>query len=398
MKSHITTTLAGITALGMAGILAFAGLGLPTGEQRIDQTPQRVLLDMLQPEQQPSPHDPLHAQPDQTMTTTSETSTQRRIVSRSAYNITPLSKDRVAELASVLDEETYRITQNAGTEAAFCGNLLDNHKDGTYVCVVCGLPLFSSEHKFTSGTGWPSFDREFDPQHVAKKVDTSYGMTRVEINCARCGSHLGHAFPDGPTETGVRHCLNSASLTFIEKGEEFPDRSKPIPTETAYFAGGCFWGIEHFFQAGPGVISAESGYMQGKTEAPSYKDVCYTNTGHAETVKVVYDPTQITYARLLQAFFTMHDPTTLNRQGPDVGEQYRSGIWYVNDQQRDAAKEFVKILNESGVLRNPIVTQIEKAETFWPAEEYHQDYIAKTGRACHIADPWTADEKARAAR
>ncbi|HPS79334.1 MAG TPA: peptide-methionine (R)-S-oxide reductase MsrB, partial [Thermoanaerobaculaceae bacterium] len=138
--------------------------------------------------------------------------------SKSGYDVTPLSRERVAELAAKLDPEAYRVTQKAGTEPPFCGNLLDNHKDGVYVCVVCGLPLFSSEHKFNSGTGWPSFFRELDPAHVTRHEDRSLGMVRTEIDCARCGAHLGHVFSDGPKPTGERHCLNSASLRFYEKG------------------------------------------------------------------------------------------------------------------------------------------------------------------------------------
>src|SRR5262249_49137559 len=147
----------------------------------------------------------------------------------SGYDITPLSREKVAELAKHLDKEAYRVTQDSGTEPAFCGNLVDNKKQGVYVCVVCGLPLFSSDHKFHSGTGWPSFYQEFDPQHVARKVDPSHGMSRTEINCARCGAHLGHVFDDGPKPTGERHCLNSAALKFYEKGQAMPSESQPVP-------------------------------------------------------------------------------------------------------------------------------------------------------------------------
>ncbi|MFM7133622.1 MAG: peptide-methionine (R)-S-oxide reductase MsrB [Planctomycetota bacterium] len=192
--------------------------------------------------------------------------------SRSGYDITPYSRERVAELAKKLDPETYRITQKSGTEPAFCGTLLDNKKDGTYCCVVCGLPLFSSSHKFNSGTGWPSFFAPFDIAHVAAREDNSHGMQRIEINCARCDAHLGHVFDDGPRPTGLRFCLNGAALTFHEKGASLPSESQPVKTETAYFAGGCFWGIEHYFQQAPGVVSAESGYMQGSSEKPDYKE------------------------------------------------------------------------------------------------------------------------------
>ena len=264
---------------------------------------------------------------------------------------------------------------------------MDNKKDGAYTCVVCELPLFSSDNKFDSGTGWPSFYREFDPEHVARKTNRSLGAVRTEIECARCGAHLGHVFDDGPPPTGERHCLNSASLAFVEKGQPLGKRTAKSETETAYFAGGCFWGIEHYFQKGPGVIDAVSGYMQGDVENPDYKIVCKDDSGHAETVKVVFDPSRISYRRLLEAFFTMHNPTQLNRQGPDVGKQYRSGIWYASDEQKREAESYVAELEKSGKYRN-IVTQIDSAKTFWPAEDHHQDYVVKTGRACHVKNPW----------
>ena len=318
-------------------------------------------------------------------------------ISKTGYDITPLTPDRVRMLASKLDKEAYRVTQQSGTEPAFCGNLTDNKKTGVYTCIVCGLPLFSSDHKFNSGTGWPSFYQEVDPEHVTRKTDRAHGMVRTEINCARCNAHLGHVFDDGPKPTGERHCLNSASLKFYEKGQTMPSESQPYSaksgsateTETAYFAGGCFWGIEHYFQKGDGVIDAASGYMQGKKDKPTYEDVCGHGTGHAEAVKVVFDPKKITYRRLLQAFFVMHDATQLNRQGPDVGDQYRSGIYYTSEEQKKQALEYIKELETTGSYKGrKIVTQVEPAKTFWPAEDYHQDYLAKTGRACHVRNPW----------
>ena len=321
--------------------------------------------------------------------------------SRSGYDITPLSRERVAELAKKLDPEAYRVTQKAGTEPAFCGTLLDNKKDGVYCCVVCGLPLFSSTAKFNSGTGWPSFFQPFDRQHVGGRDDGSHGMERVEIFCTRCNAHLGHVFDDGPRPTGLRFCLNGAALKFYEKGGARPPESTPVATETAYFAGGCFWGIEHYFQQAPGVISAESGYMQGSSDNPTYKDVCNQDDlpaskrpdgfkGHAEAVKVVYDPKAISYRDLLRGFFEMHDPTQMNRQGPDYGTQYRSGLYTVNDAQAAEAKAFVAELAVKSPFGNrKVVTEMEPAKTFFPAETYHQDYLEKNPeRGCHIGKPW----------
>ncbi|MEW6361907.1 MAG: peptide-methionine (R)-S-oxide reductase MsrB [Pyrinomonadaceae bacterium] len=133
-----------------------------------------------------------------------------------------LTDEQIEKLAADLTEEERRILLNHGTEAPFCGTLLDNKLEGTYACRLCGLPLFSSRHKFDSGTGWPSFFAPVDKEHIEYVRDTSYGMIRTEIRCARCGGHLGHVFPDGPPPTGQRYCLNSASLEFFPEGEEIP--------------------------------------------------------------------------------------------------------------------------------------------------------------------------------
>lgn len=322
------------------------------------------------------------------VTPTTSMTTQPRY-STSAYDITSLDRAVVAELAKKLDPETYRVTQRAGTEPAFCGGLLSNKEKGVYACVVCGLPLFRSTDKFESGTGWPSFTQPFDDAHVTEKVDRAHGMTRTEIVCTRCDAHLGHVFDDGPKPTGRRHCLNSAALTFLPSDQPLPEQSRPVETATAYFAGGCFWGIEHYFQKGPGVIDAVSGYMQGSVENPTYKQVCNGDTGHAEAVKVVFDPKRITYRRLVEAFFAMHDPTQLDRQGPDVGTQYRSGIYTVDATQLAEANAVIAELQGRTLFqRRRIVTEVEPAKTFYPAEEYHQDYIVNTGRACHVTNPW----------
>lgn len=310
-------------------------------------------------------------------------------LSRSGYNITPFTKERVEILAKKLTPEQYKITQKSGTEAAFCGTLLDNKKDGVYCCVVCGLPLFSSESKFNSKTGWPSFFSPFDPDHVGYKKDNDMGMERVEIDCARCDAHLGHVFEDGPEPTGLRYCLNSAALVFYENGAVLPAESLPMQLKTAYFAGGCFWGVEHWFQECPGVADVASGYMNGSTDNPTYEQVCAHTTGHAEAVRVTFDPATVTYKQLLDGFFRLHDPTQLDRQGPDVGDQYRSAVFTTDDQQLSEAKEFVAALRVSPkFVGKKIVTVIEPAKKFFAAENYHQDYVERTGRACHGSNPW----------
>ena len=300
------------------------------------------------------------------------------------YDLTPPNDGEKKALLSKLSPEQIRITQKAGTEAAFCGTLLDNKKEGIYTCVVCGLPLFDSADKFTSGTGWPSFTKTFDPAHVLGKVDASYGMVRTEITCGRCDAHLGHLFEDGPPPTGMRFCLNSESLTFFDEDQELPEGSKPMESEEAFFAGGCFWGVEYGFAQLPGVLNATSGYQNGDTENPEYREVCSGETGHAESVRVRFDPDKIDYETLVRFFFEIHDPTTLNRQGPDMGTQYRSGIYTASSEQAETARKVVKELASSEAFKGrTIVTQIEPTETFNQAEEYHQDYVVRTGRTCH---------------
>lgn len=305
--------------------------------------------------------------------------------SKLGYDVTPLAKEQLAPLVLKLTPEQREVTQDHGTEPRFCGGLLHNADSGFYGCVVCGLPLFKSSAKFDSGTGWPSFFEPFDPEHVLSIEDRSYGMVRVEVRCARCSSHLGHVFDDGPRPTGLRFCMNSAALRFVKDGDPVPAESRPAELETAYFAGGCFWGVEDVFQQIPGVIDAESGYMGGDVEQPSYKLVCSESTGHAETVKVVFDARRVPYRDLLDVFFKNHDPTTVDRQGPDVGSQYRSAVFTTSDAQRQQALALIAELQQlPEYARQPIVTQVASAPRFWPAEDYHQDYHKKHGGSCRV--------------
>ncbi len=301
----------------------------------------------------------------------------------------PISMPKVvksaAEWQALLTPEQYRITRTAGTERAFCGTLLDNEIEGVYACVCCGLPLFSSAAKFHSGSGWPSFFQPIARENVAEKVDRSHGMVRTEINCARCDGHLGHVFEDGPRPTGLRYCLNSESLGFtaLEDVAQIADPAAAgkAPSETAHatavFAGGCFWCVEAVFEEIEGVADAISGYAGGSPETANYEDVCTGTTGHAEAVQIVYDPRKISFEELLQVHFATHDPTTLNRQGADDGTQYRSAVFFANEEEHELARAFLEDLTESKAFDRPIVTTLEPLGEFYPAESYHQGYVCQ---------------------
>jgi len=317
----------------------------------------------------------------------SMSSLQNSSISQSGYDITPLSPDRVQTLAKKLTPDEAKVILNQGTEPAFCGNLTDNKKEGVYICHLCDLPLFKSDAKFTSGTGWPSFFQPYDEQHVLTRSDNSHGMTRDEIVCTRCGAHLGHVFPDGPKPTGLRYCVNSVSLDFVENGQKLPEAPIANEVKTAFFAGGCFWGVEDRFAQLPGVLDAVSGYQGGDDDNPSYKDVCSGATGHAESVMLRYDPTKISYEELLAYFFKIHNPTQGNRQGPDIGSQYRSVIFPVDEEQMAEATAFVAAQQKQGKWSDKtITTEILMAPKFYRAEDYHQDYHLKHGGHCAIPD------------
>ncbi len=288
-----------------------------------------------------------------------------------------------AEWKEMLSKEQYAVLRKKDTERPYTGKLLYNKEKGIYKCAGCGNELFTDEMKFDSHCGWPSFDREIAGGKIITEKDYSLGMLRIEIMCAKCGGHLGHVFGDGPTSTGKRYCVNSASLSF-EKSSELSNSR--LTTDTIVLGGGCFWCVEAVYEKLDGVISVESGYSGGKIPNPTYKQVSYENTGHAEVIQIIFDSKKTSLDEIFKVFFTVHDPTTLNMQGMDVGEQYRSVIFYRNQQQYNLAREIIDQLNKEQVYEKPVVTQLSPLNTFYEAEDYHQDYYAlnKTQPYCKM--------------
>lgn len=277
-----------------------------------------------------------------------------------------------------LNDSEKHIIIDKGTEPPFSGEYWNHTADGIYLCRQCSAPLYRSQDKFDSGCGWPSFDDEI---HGAVKRTADADGRRTEITCSRCGGHLGHVFQgEKLTPKNTRHCVNSLSMQFVPSIQEIS--AKECGLETAIFAGGCFWGVEYYMSKVPGVAAVESGYTGGKTPNPSYEEVCSGRTGHAEAVRILFDPNMVTYEELVKLFLEIHDPEQVNRQGPDIGEQYRSEIFYMDSSQKKVAERLIEQLIARGY---DVATRLTPAGDFWKAENYHQEYYTRKGTSpyCH---------------
>ncbi len=275
-----------------------------------------------------------------------------------------------------LTPEEKKVIIEKGTEAPFTGQYNKHSEKGTYTCRQCGTALFRSGDKFDSECGWPSFDDEING--AVKRIADADGR-RTEIVCANCNGHLGHVFTgEGFTSKNLRHCVNSISMDFMPA----PDTEKPI-TEVAIFASGCFWGTEYYFKKAKGVVSTTVGYIGGHVQNPDYEQVCTGETGHAEAVKVVFDPLVTTYEKLAKLFFETHDFSQVNGQGPDIGEQYRSVVFHTGGEQKQITEKLIRELTQKGFK---VATTVQQAGEFYEAEKYHQNYYFKTGGTpyCHI--------------
>ena len=305
---------------------------------------------------------------------------------------------------AALTPDQYRVTQRNGTERAYSGEFWLHDEPGIYVDVVSGEPLFASVDKFDSRTGWPSFTKPVDGRNVVTKRDFTMLFPRTEARSAHGDSHLGHVFKDGPRNRGgLRYCINSAALRFVHRDDLeaqgysdyvtlFSKEDSMSEYKTATLAGGCFWGMQDLIRRQPGVVSTRVGYTGGRNANATYRN----HPGHAEAIEIVYDPAQTDYRALLEFFFQIHDPSTKDRQGNDLGSSYRSAIFYVDDEQKQVALDTIADVDACGLWPGKVVTEVAPASDFWEAEPEHQDYLLRipNGYTCHFPRPgWTLPKR-----
>lgn len=270
-----------------------------------------------------------------------------------------------------LTPEEKRVIIDKGTEKPFSGKYYTFNEKGIYTCKQCGAELFRATDKFHSACGWPSFD---DQVSGAVKFLPDPDGERIEIECVKCGAHLGHIFyGEKLTDKNTRYCVNSISLEFKpEKSLNRYQKPKIKENKEIILGGGCFWCIEAVFQKLDGVLNVIPGYAGGTVKNPTYEEVCTGNTGHAEVVKIEYDPTRVSLKDILDLFFLVHDPTTLNRQGSDVGSQYRSIIFYTDEKEKEFISEYIS--EKQGFFVEKIITKVVPFSNFYEAENYHKNY------------------------
>ena len=307
---------------------------------------------------------------------------------------------------AALTPEQYRVTQQAGTERAGTGALLHNKQPGIYVDIVSGEPLFASSDKFESGCGWPSFTKPIEPTTIEERRDGSHGMIRTEVRSKHAGSHLGHVFDDGPADRGGPALLYQLGVAAVCASRRHGGgRLRRLPaasggsgmsTERAVLAGGCFWGMQDLIRKMPGVVATRVGYSGGDVRNATYRN----HGNHAEAIEIVFDPAITSFRAILEFFFQIHDPTTRNRQGNDLGASYRSAIFYTSPEQEAVAEDTIADVEASGLWPGKVVTEVSAVGDFWQAEPEHQDYLQRipNGYTCHFVRPgWRLPRRADAA-